>query len=79
MRKFEVKVECTKTNSGDLVPSAVYWRDGRKWTIEKVLHISSSSLPDSEELRYTVIIEGKEKYIYKKGDIWYVIPEKKGG
>lgn len=79
MRKFEVKVECTKTHSDDLVPSTVYWRDGRKWAIEKVLHISSSSLSDSEELRYTVIIEGKEKYIYRKGDIWYVIPEKKGG
>jgi len=79
LRKFEVKVECAKTHSGDMVPSTIYWRDGRNWAIDKVLHISSSSPSDPGELRYTVLIGGKEKYIYKKGDIWYVIPEKKGG
>lgn len=43
--------------------------------IKKVQRLSVKSETGADE-RYVVIINGKEKDLYRKGDMWFIIPEK---
>lgn len=71
-KKEYVKVKATFGTSG-LIPSSVVWSENRQFEIERVLHICSS-LDDGDMVRrYTVLIKGKQKYLYQdKNDRWYV-------
>lgn len=43
--------------------------------IKKVQRLSERSEIGADE-RYIVKINGKEKSLYRKGDMWFIIPEK---
>ncbi len=43
--------------------------------IKKVQRLSERSEIGADE-RYIVKINGKEKNLYRKGDMWFIIPEK---
>lgn len=72
MRKVNVAVVCSYAPDGFLCPKKVEWADGRVWEIERVLHTCRSPDMSFEGIRYTVLIEGKEKYLYQSGRHWYV-------
>ena len=48
------------------------WSDGRAWRIDRVLHTCQSPDCSYEGIRYTVLICGQEKYLYRSEDSWYV-------
>ncbi len=73
MNKVYVQVDSERLDSGDVVPLAIAWEDGRVWRIDRVLHSCASFDGEFEGIRYTVIIGRAEKYIYRAGHAWYVL------
>ena len=71
MKKVYVKVDYQILLGGVIRPVVIHWYDGRTWAIKKTLHICTSG-DDFEGIRYTVLIENEEKYLYRIGDKWYV-------
>ena len=72
MNRVNVSVQCSTEPDGIICPQKVRWEDGRVWDIERVLHTCRSPVLSFEGIRYTVLIEGMEKYLYQSGRQWYV-------
>jgi hypothetical protein len=79
LRRVYIAVECSRARDGSETPSVIYWPDGRFWKIDRVLFVSKTGGGSYEGIRYTVIIGGAEKYIYRNDRGWYVIPVTNGG
>ena len=73
MEKVYVQVDSERTESGEIIPTAISWMDGRIWNVDRVLHSCVSLEGEFEGIRYTVIIGSAEKYIYRAGHAWYVM------
>ena len=76
MKRVNVSVSARIEKDGVTIPLSVRWHDGRQWPVERVLHTCHS--PDGEfaGTRYTVLIGGMEKYLYRNYTTWYVlVPE----
>ena len=77
MKRANIAVT-THVELDDVVsPKTIRWHDGRKWSVDRVLHTCRS--PDGEfaGTRYTVLIGGMEKYLYRDCATWYVlVPDK---
>ena len=74
MNKTFVKVDCRKSRDGTEKPSVIYWPDGRNWKIKRVLHETVLEGADFEGIRYTILIGSAEKFIYRNGEGWFVVP-----
>jgi len=72
VKRVPVTVKCTVDADGNTHPVCIKWNDGRKWSIERVLHTCRSPDASFEGIRYTVLIGGSEKYLYKSCSQWYV-------
>ena len=72
MNQVGIAVNCSVDEDGIIVPRLVYWGDGRRWTVERVLHTCRSPDLSFSGVRYTVLIEGAEKYLYRDDTRWYV-------
>ena len=57
---------------GNICPTHIQWHDGRGWDIERILYTRSRRSAAGTEIRYTVLIGGKEKYLFRLGEKWYV-------
>lgn len=74
--KIYVSVLAEFSASGGLKPLSLTWDDGRKFSIDRVKYIerkpckSGGILP----MRYTVLIDGQERYLYYVRDDarWFV-------
>lgn len=73
MRKIRVRVVSGRLEGGRVVPGAVALRDGRVWKIDRVLYACPSPDGTYEGIRYTVLVRGGEKYIYRAGRGWYML------
>ena len=73
MNKVFVQVDSKRLESGEILPVAISWQDGRFWNIDRVIHSCPSPDGEYEGIRYTVIIGSAEKYIYRAGHAWYVM------
>lgn len=71
MKKTFVEVDCHCREDGAVVPRSITWRDGRKWSIDRVVHSCASYNGEFEGIRYTIIIGSAEKYLYRLGSQWY--------
>ena len=74
MSKTFVRVDCRKSRDGTEKPSVIYWPDGRNWKIKRVLHETVLEGADFEGIRYTILIGRAEKFIYRNGEGWFVVP-----
>ncbi len=72
MKQTYIRVDCKRSRDGTEKPSVIYWDDGRKWRVSKVLHISTPAENEFEGIRYTILVGSAEQYLYKAGDKWYV-------
>ena len=72
MNKTYVQVDNYRSESGEILPVTVAWKDGRVLNIDRVIHSCVSFDGEYEGTRYTVIAGGEERYIYRIGHIWYV-------
>lgn len=74
MNKTYVDVECITLKGGFVRPTAIHWKDGRCWKIRQVLHMSTCADDEFEGIRYTILIDSAEKFLYRDGSKWYVVP-----
>lgn len=72
MQKVAVEVAYDTDRLGLRKLRGLRWPDGRTWNVDRVLHTCQSPDFSFEGIRYTVLICGKEKYLYRDGDSWYV-------
>ena len=73
MEKVFVQVDSERRETGEIVPKAITWVDGRAWNIDRVLHACASPDGAYEGIRYTVYIGNAERYLYRTGRAWYVM------
>ena len=79
VRKVYVKVNLDVDESGNIRPRRITWEDGRVYEIDRLRHRcrAASTRVGGCGIRYTVVIGGKETYLFQEDDRWFV--EGKGG
>lgn len=71
MNRKDVSVVCGRSGNGRYIPVSVKLKDA-EWKVERVIHSCRSVDGEYTGTRYTVIINGEEKYLYRDGADWYV-------
>ena len=73
-RKVYVKVNADFTAEGQLRPRTITWTDGRIYEITRIKQQvrAASTKVGGCGMRYTVVIEGKERYLFREEDKWFV-------
>ena len=73
-RKVYVDVTVLMRKDGTLLPKSFRWEDGEKYPIDRVLHITpaASLKVGGRGTRYTVKINGMERYMFREEDRWFV-------
>ena len=73
-RKVFVKVTASFDTDGRITPLSLEWEDGRLYTIDRItdLRRAASLKAGGMGLRYTVIINGKQSYLFYEGPNWFV-------
>lgn len=75
MKKIKVRVEeeIIIEDGKTITPLVLHWDDGRSWEITRVLHSCRVEEPDFKGLRFTVMINNEERYLYRGGmGQWFV-------
>ena len=72
--KIYVAVTVKIDENGDIRPLAIIWEDGAVYEIDRVRYkINAASLKGGGRgVRYTVVIEGKERYLFDEDGRWFV-------
>ena len=73
-RKAYVRVNLDVDEEGTIIPMLIRWKDGRVFQIEQLKYKcrASSNKVGGGGIRYTVIIRGKESFLFHEGDKWFV-------
>ena len=73
MKKY-VEVTAHHNAQGFVRPLILWWDDGRKYEIDRVLDVrrAASLKAGGIGIRYTCRILGKERYLYLDEDKWYL-------
>ena len=73
-QKVYVKVNADFSEEGELRPKTITWVDGRICEIVRILHkVRAASTKVGEcGIRYTVVIDGKERFLFREEDRWFV-------
>ena len=73
--KIYVDVAAEFTPDGQMLPLWIRWEDGKRYMIDKVKHYekAASRKAGGIGLRYTVMIQGQERYLFYEGNYqWFV-------
>ena len=73
-RKAYVRVNLDVDEEGTIIPMLIRWKDGRVFQIEQLKYKcrASSNKVGGGGIRYTVMIRGKESFLFHEGDKWFV-------
>lgn len=73
-RKAYVSVNVDIDKEGCIYPRFIRWQDGLIFQIDQVLYKcrAASKKVGGGGTRYTVMIRGKESYLFHEGDKWFV-------
>lgn len=73
-RKVYVQVVAHFTTAGRVVPEAIIWKDDRRYEIDRVVaeQKAASLKVGGHGIRYTCRINGKETYLFREEDRWFV-------
>ena len=73
-RKVYVEVVAHFTPDGRVVPEAIVWEDDRRFEIDRVLAVqrAASLKVGGHGIRYACRILGRETYLYREDDRWFV-------
>jgi hypothetical protein len=73
-QKVYVKVNADFSEEGELRPKTITWVDGRIYEIVRILHkVRAASMKVGGcGIRYTVVIDGKERFLFREEDRWFV-------
>ena len=72
--KIYVAVTVKIDENGDIRPLAIIWEDGAVYEIDRIRYRSpaASLKVGGRGVRYTVVIEGKERYLFDEDGRWFV-------
>ncbi len=78
-RKEYVAVNLDVDKEGAIIPRFIRWKNGIIYEIEQIRYKcrSTSQKVGGGGIRYTVVIRGKESFLFNEGNKWFV--EAKGG
>ncbi len=73
-RKVYVKVNVDFSPDGELRPRAITWTDGRVYEITRITERirAASTKVGGYGIRYRVVIDGRESYLFREEDKWFV-------
>lgn len=73
-KKIYVEVIAKFKTDGTMRPLSIIWENGREYKIQKVMDIrpAASLKAGGVGIRYTVIIENKERYLFLEEDKWFL-------
>lgn len=73
-RKAYVSVTLDVDEEGTIRPRRIRWRNGRVFEIDQLMYKcrASSKKVGGGGIRYTVMIHGKEAFLFHEGDKWFV-------
>ena len=73
-RKIFVEVVAKFSPSGKLTPLWMVWEDGIRYDIDRVLDVrrAASLKAGGIGIRYTVVISGRERFLYFDDSQWFV-------
>lgn len=73
-RKAYVSVNVDIDEEGSLHPRLIRWKGGLVYQIDRVLYKcrATSKKVGGGGIRYTVLIRGKESFLFHEGDKWFV-------
>lgn len=73
-RKAYVSVNLDVDEEGNLYPRLIRWTDGVIFPIDRILYKcrAASQKVGGGGIRYTVLIRGKESYLFQEGNKWFV-------
>ncbi len=72
--KMYVGVESYTDESGHTRPRFVYWCDGRRFEVQKILdeRRAVSIGAGGRGIRYTCLIEGRKRFLFFENPRWFV-------
>lgn len=72
--KQPVAVNVTIRQDGRVHPNKFLWKDGRTYTIDKVLKVerAASTKVGGCGLRYTVMVEGLPRFLFDEDGKWFM-------
>ena len=78
MRKVIVEVDVKHTREGEKLPLSVFWEDGRKYCIDRILDMrrAASLKVGGQGMRYYCRINGRDTYLRLEDDKWFVEAKK---
>ena len=73
-RKVYIDVITEMRRDGTVIPLRFVWEDDRRYKIDRVRHITpaASLKVGGRGMRYTVVINGQERYFFREDDRWFV-------
>ena len=73
-RKAYVSVNLDVDEEGVIQPRLIRWKDGLIFQIAQILYKcrATSKKVGGGGIRYTVMIKGKESFLFHEGDKWFV-------
>ncbi len=74
VRKVYVRVNADFYPDGEVRPCTITWADGRKYEITRIVQRirAASTKAGGCGIRYTVHINGQERYLFRDEDRWFV-------
>ena len=72
--KVYVKVEALFHPDGRLTPVALWWENGCRYTIDRVVEVcrAASIKAGGIGIRYTCTVLGKQTYLFYEEDRWFM-------
>lgn len=73
-KKVFIQVNATFGSDGTVRPISFIWIDGETYEIDRIRHIerAAATKVGGTGIRYTVMVKGKERYLFRDEDRWFV-------
>lgn len=74
IRRVNVEIVARFDLEGCITPLEIIWEDGRTFAIDKVIasQRAASLKAGGQGTRYTVMIDGRQAYLFYENPIWFV-------
>lgn len=72
-RKVYVTMNIRVSPDGSIRPTSLIWEDGRKYRIDRVIHVTPAAATKvgGRGMRYTVVVEGRERNFFDDEGRWF--------
>ncbi len=72
--KVYLTVLAEHRRDGTVLPRTLYWADGRRYEIDRVKDARPCAAPNvgGHGIRYTAVISGQERHLFREGDRWFI-------